>query len=93
MSWHDIPTCKEQGIDAHYLMLRAILMPKGVPPDAVAFYVNLLKRVTQTPEWKDFVNRGAYKVDFLTDGAFEKFLEQDEKRHHDIMEAAGFLAK
>jgi putative tricarboxylic transport membrane protein len=93
MSWHDIPTCKEQGIDAQYLMLRAILMPKGVPPDAVAWYVNVLKRVTQTPEWKDFVNRGAYKEDFLTDGAFVKFLEQDEKRHHDIMEAAGFLAK
>jgi len=39
------------------------------------------------------VNRGAYKEDFLTDGAFEKFLAQDEKRHEEIMQAAGFLAK
>jgi putative tricarboxylic transport membrane protein len=92
MSWHDIPTCKEQGIDAQYLMLRAILMPKGVPADATAWYVDLLKRVTQTPEWKEFVNRGAYKEDFLTGDAFAKFLEKDEQRHRDIMQAAGFLA-
>ncbi|HSN22044.1 MAG TPA: tripartite tricarboxylate transporter substrate-binding protein, partial [Usitatibacter sp.] len=91
--WHDIPTCKEQGIGAHYLMLRGILMPKGVKPEVVQYYVDLLKRVRETPEWKDFVNRGAYKEEFLTDGQFAKFLEQDEKRHHDIMEAAGFLAK
>ena len=93
MSWHDIPTCKEEGIDAEYLMLRGILMPKGVTPDQVAYYVDLLKRVRETPEWKEFVNRGAYKEDFLTGADFAKFLEKDEKRHHDIMQSAGFLAK
>jgi putative tricarboxylic transport membrane protein len=93
MSWHDIPTCQEQGIDAQYLMLRAILMPKGVSAEQVAYYVDLLKRVRETPEWKDFVKRGAYKEDFLTGEEFVKFLEQDEKRHHDIMQGAGFLAQ
>ncbi len=93
MSWHDIPTCKEDGIDAKYLMLRGILMPKGVTPDQVAFYVNLLQQVRETPEWKDFVNRGAYKEDFLTGERFADFLAQDEKRHHDIMAQAGFLAR
>lgn len=92
MAWHDIPTCKEQGVDAQYLMLRGILMPKGVPADAVAWYVDLLKRVTEAPEWKEFVNRGAYKANFLTGDAFAKFLEKDEQRHRDIMQAAGFLA-
>src|SRR5690348_8452725 len=27
MSWHDIPTCKEGGLDVEYLMLRGIFMP------------------------------------------------------------------
>ena len=92
MSWNDIPTCKEQGVDAQYLMLRGIIMPKGVTPEQVQYYVDLLKRVCETPEWKDFVNRGAYKADFLTGAEFAKFLGEDEKRHHDIMEKAGFLA-
>jgi len=92
MSWYDIPTCREQGIDAQYLMLRGILMPKGVTPEQLAYYVNLLKQVRETPEWKDFVNRGAYKDDFLSGDAFVKFLEADEKRNRDIMDKAGFIA-
>jgi putative tricarboxylic transport membrane protein len=93
MSWYDIPTCREQGIDAQYLMLRGILMPKGVTPEQLAYYVNLLKQVRETPEWKDFVNRGAYKDDFLSGDAFTKFLETDEKRNRDIMDKAGFIAQ
>jgi putative tricarboxylic transport membrane protein len=30
MSWADIPTCKEAGLDIDYLMLRGIFMPPGV---------------------------------------------------------------
>ena len=91
-SWNDIPTCKESGINAKYLMLRAILMPKGVTPDQVAFYVNLLKKVQEKPEWKAFMIKGAYKQAFLTGDAFKKFLTEDEKRHFDIMKKADFLA-
>lgn len=92
-SWNDIPTCREQGLDANYLMLRAIMMPKGVSAEQLDFYVNLLKRVKETPEWKEFINRGAYNDRFLSGDGFTKFLEEDEKRHRDIMQKAGFLAR
>src|SRR3982075_4196060 len=42
-SWADIPTCKSSGLDIEYLMLRGVFMPAGVPKEAVAFYVDLLK--------------------------------------------------
>lgn len=91
-SWHDIPTCREQGMDAQYLMLRAIMMPKGVSGEQLDYYVNLLKRVKETPEWKEFINRGAYNDRFLSGAEFSKFLEEDERRHREIMQKAGFLA-
>jgi len=28
-SWNDIPTCKEEGLDVQYLMLRAMFLPAG----------------------------------------------------------------
>lgn len=93
MSWHDIPTCRDSGIDAEYLMLRAILMPKGVTAEQTAYYVELLRQVREKPEWKDFMVKGAYKDQFLTGEAFAKFLVQDEERHRDIMKKADFLAK
>jgi tripartite-type tricarboxylate transporter receptor subunit TctC len=73
-------------------MLRAILMPKGVTPDQLAYYVKLLKEVEDKPEWKAFVIKGAYKQTFITGDAFKAFLTDDEKRHSDIMKKAGFLA-
>src|SRR5215510_5307402 len=54
MSWADIPTCKEQGLDVDYLMLRGIFMPGGVTPDHVAYYTGVFKKVMETPEWKAF---------------------------------------
>src|SRR5262245_66521951 len=29
-SWQDVPTCKSQGLEVEYLMLRGIFMPGGV---------------------------------------------------------------
>src|ERR1043165_9751151 len=52
MAWSDIPTCKSQGLDIEYLMLRGVFMTPGATPDQVAFYVDLLKKVRETPEWK-----------------------------------------
>ena len=34
MSWNDIPTCKEAGVDVDYLMLRGIFMAGGVTDGA-----------------------------------------------------------
>ena len=55
-SWNDIPTCKEEGLDVQYLMLRAMFLPGKVTPEQSAFYVDLFKKVSETPNtrttWK-----------------------------------------
>ena len=52
----------------------------------------MLRKVRETPEWKEFIDRGAYDDHFLTGDALVKFLEEDEKRYREIMQKAGFLA-
>ena len=47
-SWNDIPTCKEEGLDVQYLMLRAMFLPGKVTAEQTAFYVDLFQKVTQT---------------------------------------------
>src|ERR1043165_8735629 len=61
MSWADIPTCPSEGLDVTYQMLRAFFLPGGVPADVQAFYVDLLKKVTQTAEFKDYMEKQALK--------------------------------
>jgi len=40
MSWNDIPTCKETGLDVGILMLRGIFMAGSVTPDQVQYFVD-----------------------------------------------------
>jgi tripartite-type tricarboxylate transporter receptor subunit TctC len=93
MSWHDIPTCKEAGLDIQYLMLRGVFSSPGVNQDAVNYYVDLFKKVEATPDWKDFTEKAAFKQTFMTGDQFKKWVEDAAKTHHDLMEKAGFLAK
>jgi len=93
MAWSDIPTCKETGLDVEYLMLRGIFMPGGVTADHVQFYVDLLKKVRETPEWKGFLEQGAFNQTTLTGKEYEAWVAREEARHILLMKDAGFLAR
>jgi putative tricarboxylic transport membrane protein len=92
MAWSDIPTCMESGIDVEYLMLRGIFMPAGVEQEAVDFYVDLFTKVRETPEWQDFMNKGAYNTTFMTGDEFKGWLTKTAELHRSLMDEAGFLA-
>ncbi len=93
MSWNDIPTCRESGIPTDYQMLRGIFMAGGVPQDAVNFYVELFKKVRETPEWKDFMEKGAFTQTFMSGKEYRDWVANAEKLHYGLMKEAGFLAK
>jgi len=92
-AWSDIATCKEQGLDIEYLMLRGIFMTPGATPDQVNYYIDLFKKVRATPEWEKLMSDGAFNTTFMTGGDYAKWVGNEEKRHHELMDAAGFLAK
>jgi len=93
MSWQDVPTCKSQGLDVEYTMLRGIFMPPGVPQDAVAFYVDLFKKVRELPEWKKYTEDAAFNTTFMTGREFVDWVGKAETTHKQLMQEAGFLAK
>jgi tripartite-type tricarboxylate transporter receptor subunit TctC len=93
MSWSDIPSCEEAGIDVDYVMLRGIFMPPGVTKEQVAFYVDLFKKVRETPEWKKFMDDGAFNQTFMVGADFTSWLAKAEARHRELMQSAGFLSK
>src|SRR5437764_2769645 len=93
MSWHDIPTCKEEGVDVQYLMLRALFLPGKVTADQSALYVYLFRKLTQTPEYRDYMEKQALKPVFLSGKDMLKFLQEDEALNKSLMTEAGFVAK
>ena len=93
MSWSDIPTCASQGLNVDYQMLRGIFMAPGVSKDQVDYYVQLLNKVRETPEWKDFIEKGAFDPTALTGEQYRAWVAKEEQRHQALMAEAGFLAK
>jgi len=93
LSWSSIPTCKSQGLDIEYLMLRGIFMTPGATQDQVDYYVELFKKVRETPEWKKLMADGAFNQSFMTGPDYVKWVAGEEKRHEELMKDAGLLAK
>lgn len=92
-SWADIPTCKSQGLNVSYQMLRGMFMPGKVTKEQQAYYVAMFKKVSETPEWKDYLARSALVADYRDGEAFVSFLKADEAVHAKLMSDAGFMAK
>ena len=92
-SWNDIPTCSEAGIPADYVMLRGIFMAPGVTPDQLAYYVDLLKKVRETPDWKEFMEKGAFNTTTMSGTEYRNWVEKNEALHRTLMTEAGFMAK
>jgi tripartite-type tricarboxylate transporter receptor subunit TctC len=92
MAWSDIPTCKEQGLDVDYLMLRGIFMPGGVTPEQVNYYLGVFKKAMETPEWKSFMEQGAFNQTTLAGKEYADWVAREEARHIALMKTAGFMA-
>jgi tripartite-type tricarboxylate transporter receptor subunit TctC len=91
-SWADIPPCAGAGVPVEYLMLRGVMMPPGVTPEQVKFYVDLFRKLRELPEWKEFMAKGAFRQTFMTGPEFFDWLGKNEQMHRVLMKEAGFLA-
>src|SRR5258708_6510235 len=87
-AWGDISTCKEQGLDVDYLLLLGPLVPGGVTQDQVAYYSDLLKKVQQTPEWKQLMEQGAFNTTSLEGKEYADWVSRAESRHMALMNTA-----
>jgi len=72
-------------------MLRGIFMPAGVTQEQINFYVDLLKKVRETPEWKKFMEDGAFNTTFMTGKEYTSWVQKNETLHRDLMKEAGFI--
>jgi putative tricarboxylic transport membrane protein len=92
--WADIPTCKSQGLGVdRYQQPRLVMMPGGVPPEVASYYIDVLEKVSKTPEWKDYIDKSAQTSEFVGGAAFKTFVTDDHARFQTIFAEQGWLAK
>lgn len=94
LGWSDIPTCKDSGVPiASYQMPRTIWLPTGVSADALTFYTNLLKKASETPEWKAYIERTSQTDKFITGDALKAFIKQDTERASEVFKREKWIVQ
>ncbi len=91
-SWADVPPCGSVGLRVSYLMLRGVFMTPGATPDQVAYYNGLFDKLRALPEWKEFMEKGAFRQTSLKGAEFVDWLGKNEHIHRLLMKEAGFMA-
>jgi putative tricarboxylic transport membrane protein len=87
----DVPTVKEQGIDAVYQLTRGFVLPSGVPAETVAVLEKAIQDYMQTPEWKDYVSTNNLTENYMSGAEFLKFLEESTAMHTEILKEMGVI--
>jgi putative tricarboxylic transport membrane protein len=59
----------------------------------VSYYVNVLNKVRETPDWQRFMQDGAFNQSHMTGKEYADWVANAENTHENLMREAGFLAK
>jgi putative tricarboxylic transport membrane protein len=84
-----IGTLKEQGVDVVLGNWRAIFGAPGITPAQRDQLVKLVQAATETPAWKETLNKLGWTPWLLAGDQFKAFLEEDTKRIAGIMDSLG----
>jgi putative tricarboxylic transport membrane protein len=72
-----IPTWKEQGIDLISGGWRGILAPKDITPMQAGYWEGVLRKMSETPEWKAYLERNHSADEFQTGETFRAYLDRE----------------
>ena len=91
----NIESSKELGINAFLGSERGIFAKKGTPQEAIDALEAAITKVTETQEWKDFLQQGGYdeRPGFANKAEYQKALDEEYKTFTDMLKPAKSSAK
>ncbi len=72
----DIPTAAEQGIDVVASNWRGFYLPKDIPDEAYAYWVDSLQKVYDSPRWKQVMASSGLLPFWKSGPEFQTFVDQ-----------------
>jgi len=88
----ETPTFREQGFDVVFdNHFRGVTAPPGIPAEAAAYYVDLMKRVTLTAKWDKYIKETMVTSAFLGGKEFGDYLRSREDLVRRLMALPGVM--
>lgn len=92
-SFPDVPTLKELGVDmgATFAVIRGFVGPKDMPEEAVAYYADVLEKVSQSEKWKKFAQGSDFADTKVGPGEMGEFLARRSNAIAETLTEMGVL--
>lgn len=87
----NIPTFKEQGVDAVFDVPRGFIGPRGMTADQVRYWDNAFGRMVKTPEWQQAVEKNQWVEHYLPSTEFAKELRRQQGILKDVLSELGMV--
>jgi putative tricarboxylic transport membrane protein len=82
----DVPTMKEQGINAeNFQMWRGVGVPRAVPDAAAAYWQGVMQRVAASPILKGYIRENIASEAPIAGAEFVAFLERQERLYRALL--------
>lgn len=85
----DVPTYKEEGIDAEFTIWRGIFGPKDMSDEAFKFWDEKLKALSEKEEWKKELAANGWESEYKDAEEFKSFLAEQDKVIIELLSALG----
>ena len=85
----DIPTWKELGVNVDYATAQGFAGPKGVKPEAVAFWEQALVGLAKDPEWQKVLERSLWAEAYMNSATMRQYYESEFAKLKGVLEELG----
>jgi putative tricarboxylic transport membrane protein len=86
-----VPTFAELGYDIGISLPRGLVLPPDVPKEAQQWWIETMKKVVQTPEWKAYIDKQLLTENVLYGEDFRRFLQKTQGTFADILRKSGAI--
>jgi tripartite-type tricarboxylate transporter receptor subunit TctC len=91
-AWSDVPTCASQGLPVEeFRMPRSIFLTAGTNAAQQAYWTEVMRKVSETPEWKDYIQRTSQSGRFFGPDEMRTHIQAEETATREIYRAEGWL--
>lgn len=87
----DVPTLSELGVAVKQKHFRGFVAPPNLLEEQRAFWDKALRKVTETAEWQEYIERNLLEPEFLDSDEFTKYMNEITPIFERILKRAGIL--
>ena len=87
----DIPTFADAGYPNDVSQPRGLILPPDVPAEALEWWTETVKKILETPEWKEYIAKNSLTENVKYGDDFATFLEETQNTFAEILREKGAI--